>query len=85
MTRCSGISDSVAPSVTPGCSAGVALSMLNGPPKLSSAPTTTSGMIGLLVLAIALAKSRDEGYIEAGDALSSQTAIDAPDRQDVRS
>ena len=51
----------------------------------SMADVLAKPLFGLLVLAIALAKSRDEGYIEVGDAPSSQTAIGVPDRQDVRS
>lgn len=51
----------------------------------SMADVLAKPLFGLLVLAIALAKSRDEGYIEAGDTRSSQTVNGVPDRQDVRS
>ena len=51
----------------------------------SAADVLAKPVFGLLVLAIAIAKSRDEGYTEAGGTGFAQPANAVPDRQGARS
>lgn len=51
----------------------------------SAADVLAKPVFGLLILAIAIAKSRDEGYTEAGDTGSSQATSAAPVRENARS
>ena len=50
----------------------------------SAADVLAKPLFGLLVLAIAIAKSRDEGYTEAGDTGSAQPTNAASARQHAR-
>jgi len=51
----------------------------------SAADVLAKPLFGLLVLAIAIAKSRDEGYVQAGDDAALKATIDVPTRRRVRS
>ena len=51
----------------------------------SAADVLAKPLFGLLILAIAIAKSRDEGYLDAGGTEATELATAAPTRQRARS